>query len=348
MKKALSCFLALTVVGLSFFGCSKGSSDNPVASPPDTQPPVVNIAQPIGGSVLTGFVSIGVNAVDNGGMSKVEIYANNKIVGVCFSSPWTYSWNTTTVADGNYSLVAWGYDGAGNVGYSAPINVTLSNPYQVSFRNTVFTDITVTIAGQSAQNIRPNATVAFSIPGSTSSLSYFATTSGTTNVGSQVGLKVTWNNPVDLSAGKNISIDLAINPQIFFLYITNSGLRNLTSVYVNYGLVSQTIDNIVIPPDGQKYTVGYYYAYTNTQVRAYIANTTASSYWTQGTHFTFPFTPNQSLSLLNTYSGIQVDDGATTFDPLALARAAVDPRLMRQAQAGTEAKIFEHYGHPKE
>src|SRR5205823_3495080 len=39
----------------------------------------------------------------------------------------SYSWNTTTFANGSHSIVSKAYDAAGNVGTSPPITVTVSN-----------------------------------------------------------------------------------------------------------------------------------------------------------------------------------------------------------------------------
>ncbi len=71
---------------------------------------------------------------------------------------------------------------------------------------------------------------------------------------------------------------------------------------MNYGLVDATYDAISIPGDCVVRSIGYYKAYSNTEVRGY-RSATKYSYWDQGVNFTLPFTTNQSVTLLNTLSG---------------------------------------------
>jgi len=83
----------------------------------------------------------------------------------------------------------------------------------------------------------------------------------------------------------------------FFLRLRNAGVSTLQPLYVNYGSTAQTVDNIVIPPDGVLYNIGYYRGFTSTEVRAYSqsAPTTYVS-WS----LNLPFVSNQSVSLLST------------------------------------------------
>ena len=80
----------------------------------------------------------------------------------------------------------------------------------------------------------------------------------------------------------------------------NTGAHTLSPIYVNYGLTDQTMDNISIPNNSVLYNIGYYRAYSNTQVRGYWTGTSTYAYWDQGTHFTFPGTNNQMVTFLNT------------------------------------------------
>jgi hypothetical protein len=166
----------------------------------------------------------------------------------------------------------------------------------VTFNNKVFTDITITLNGVT-KTISPQGSVTYyGITGS--SASYTASTSGKTSTGTQIGLLITWNNSITLS-GSNVSRDLIISNDKFFLYMKNNGTKNLNKIYVNYGLNSQTLDNVVIPNDNVKYRLGYYYAWTNSNVRAYKEGTSTYLQWNQGTHFNFPWTNNQSVELYN-------------------------------------------------
>jgi Bacterial Ig domain/Repeat of unknown function (DUF5648) len=94
--------------------------------PPDTTPPIVAIASPVGGNV-SGTVAIAANASDNVGVTRVDFYVNGAMVGSANASPWQFLWNTTSVANGAATLRAVAYDAAGNSGNSSNVSVTVAN-----------------------------------------------------------------------------------------------------------------------------------------------------------------------------------------------------------------------------
>ncbi len=59
--------------------------------------------------------------------TRVEFFAGATLLGSDTTSPYSFAWNTTTVANGTYSLTTKAYDAAGNVGTSAAVSVTVSN-----------------------------------------------------------------------------------------------------------------------------------------------------------------------------------------------------------------------------
>ncbi len=167
----------------------------------------------------------------------------------------------------------------------------------VTFYNPGYKNVYITI-GANTQIISPGESVTFYQVTGTSA-SYSAYTSGTTSSGSQVGIKLTWNEVLKLSGG-TASYNLNISSDYFFLYYTNEGSDNLTPLYVNYGTTEQTVDNIELPNDGTKYRTGYYKAFTNTEIRVYMASSPAYYiYSDQGSNFTFPWTENQYVSIVN-------------------------------------------------
>lgn len=90
----------------------------------DSQAPTVSVSAP--GSTVKGIVVVNVNAADNVGVTRVELYAGNVLVGTETASPYSFSWDTTSRADGATSLVAKAYDAAGNSS-SSTANVTVAN-----------------------------------------------------------------------------------------------------------------------------------------------------------------------------------------------------------------------------
>ncbi|QSQ22669.1 S8 family serine peptidase [Pyxidicoccus parkwayensis] len=93
----------------------------------DTTPPTTSITSPTGGATLSGTASLSASASDDVGVARVEFYAGTSLLGTATSAPYSLSWNTTTVANGTYSLTTKAYDAANNVGTSATVSVTVNN-----------------------------------------------------------------------------------------------------------------------------------------------------------------------------------------------------------------------------
>ena len=102
-----------------------------LTSTADTTKPTVAIASPTGGTV-SGTITVGVNASDNVGVTRVELRVNGNLVGSDTASPWQFSWNTTSVANGSAYLTATAYDAAGNSATSAQVGLTVSNATNVT------------------------------------------------------------------------------------------------------------------------------------------------------------------------------------------------------------------------
>jgi Bacterial Ig domain len=93
----------------------------------DTTAPTVSITAPLNGATVSGTVSVTATASDNVGVTKVEFYLDGALKSTDTTSPYSWSWDTTTVANGSHSLIAKAYDAATNVGASAAVGVTVSN-----------------------------------------------------------------------------------------------------------------------------------------------------------------------------------------------------------------------------
>ncbi|MHB8122369.1 MAG: Ig-like domain-containing protein, partial [Desulfuromonadaceae bacterium] len=93
----------------------------------DTTAPVTAITSPAANATVSGTVTISASASDSVGVSKVEFYVNGALKATDTASPFSYSWNTTTGANGSYSITTKAYDAAGNVGQSAAVTAVVSN-----------------------------------------------------------------------------------------------------------------------------------------------------------------------------------------------------------------------------
>lgn len=102
-----------------------GMGDNCVTTT-DTTPPGVTLTAPAEGSGVSGTVAVSANATDEVGVAKVEFYVDSTLVNTTSSAPYTFQWNTTTVANGQHLLTAKAYDAAGNFSNSS-YYVTVQN-----------------------------------------------------------------------------------------------------------------------------------------------------------------------------------------------------------------------------
>ena len=94
---------------------------------PDTTPPTTSITAPSNGSTVSGTVAVTASASDNVGVTSVAFYIDGGLASTDTTSPYSYSWDTTAVANGSHSIFSRAYDAAGNVGTSSTVNVTVNN-----------------------------------------------------------------------------------------------------------------------------------------------------------------------------------------------------------------------------
>ncbi len=175
--------------------------------------------------------------------------------------------------------------------------------FQAKFTNHLYTGIEVTVHGYGSRIIPPGATTVFWIDPNAHNYSYYARTCGTDYYGDRIGLLLEWNYTEQVY-GYEHTTDLIIEDNLFFLNMRNVGWHNMTPLYVNCYSTAQTVDDIVIPNDGETYTTGYYRAYLNTMVMAYWqGHPDDFTYWVQGSDFNLPWSNNQSVTLWNDFKG---------------------------------------------
>lgn len=127
----------------------------------DSQAPVTSITTPVGGSKVGGLVTVDASATDNIGVTKVELYAGTTLIATDTTSPYGFVWDSTKTADGSVALQTKAYDGAGNVGKSTAVSVTVSNdltPPTATITNpvagsTVSGTVTISVAGQDNKKV---------------------------------------------------------------------------------------------------------------------------------------------------------------------------------------------------
>ena len=93
----------------------------------DNNVPTTSITFPANGAFVRGSITITANAADIVGVTKVEFYADAVRLGTDTSSPYSFVWNTATIADGNHTLTSRAYDAIGHVTTSSSVNIKVDN-----------------------------------------------------------------------------------------------------------------------------------------------------------------------------------------------------------------------------
>ncbi len=120
--------------------------EEPPEEPPPDEPPDVSITAPASGSTVSGSVTITASASDDVGVVGVRFLVDGAPLGAeDTSSPYSISWNTTTVANGSHTLTATARDTAGQVASSSiTVNVGNGGPVVGPVTWTSLVNVTVT------------------------------------------------------------------------------------------------------------------------------------------------------------------------------------------------------------
>jgi chitodextrinase len=94
----------------------------------DTTPPTISITEPQNGSTVSGTITVSGTASDNVGVTKVNLRIDDTFAQTDDAPPWSFSWDTTAIPDGNHNLTLKAFDAAGNEGVSPAVTVTVANP----------------------------------------------------------------------------------------------------------------------------------------------------------------------------------------------------------------------------
>lgn len=93
----------------------------------DTEPPIVSIISPTSGEIVSETITVSIQASDNVGVTKIEFYVDDNLEHSLKEEPYEFTWATTTIPNGEYSILVKAYDKARNQGVSKPITITVQN-----------------------------------------------------------------------------------------------------------------------------------------------------------------------------------------------------------------------------
>ena len=123
----------------------------------DITAPSVSITSPANGAIVSGNVVINASATDSGGVAFVEFIVDGVWLGADTSSPYSYTWDSRTMANGWRTITVVAEDLSGNRA-SAQVAVNVSNSVQDTTPPTV--NITAPSNGQS---VNGNVNVSVSV-----------------------------------------------------------------------------------------------------------------------------------------------------------------------------------------
>ena len=93
----------------------------------DTKPPTVSLTGLAAGATVSGTVNLTATASDDVGVTKVQFMDGTQLLAEDPNSPYSATWNTTTVANGTHTLTARAFDAAGYTKTSTSVTVTVNN-----------------------------------------------------------------------------------------------------------------------------------------------------------------------------------------------------------------------------
>jgi hypothetical protein len=102
----------------------------------DVTAPIVSITSPAAGFQVSGSVPVSAIASDATGVTSVTLNVDGVAKSTLTAEPYTFTWNSATVADGNHTLTLMARDAAGNAGQAA-IAITVKNTFADSVPPTV-------------------------------------------------------------------------------------------------------------------------------------------------------------------------------------------------------------------
>lgn len=93
---------------------------------PVDNPPTVSLTGPANGATVSGAITISATATDDNGISQVDFYIDDSLIGSDNTAPYEIIWDSTTVVDGNHNIKATAIDAASQMA-SDSVTVTVNN-----------------------------------------------------------------------------------------------------------------------------------------------------------------------------------------------------------------------------
>jgi phosphatidylserine/phosphatidylglycerophosphate/cardiolipin synthase-like enzyme len=123
---ASECTLRLEAVGIDGAGFDAVTLRR-CDPPTDAEPPQAAIIRPGQGATVAGAVTVAVSAADDVAVERVELIVDGAVVLTDATDPFSFVWDSTTVANGPHDLAVRATDAAGNSTTSSTVGVDVQN-----------------------------------------------------------------------------------------------------------------------------------------------------------------------------------------------------------------------------
>jgi peptidoglycan/xylan/chitin deacetylase (PgdA/CDA1 family) len=116
-----------TVKYLSYDNAGNAEPVNSALIQVDTTSPSVTLTNPADGSTVTGTIDLTATANDDSSVARVDFLVDGVTVGSSFGAPYSVSWSSATVGDGQHTVLARAFDEASNSSDSMTATIDVSN-----------------------------------------------------------------------------------------------------------------------------------------------------------------------------------------------------------------------------
>ncbi len=135
-----------------------GTGDNCQSG--DATAPTVSLVAPTNNATVSGVTTMTATASDASGISQVKFLVDGTVVSTDTTSPYSFSWDSSSVANGAHAITAQAVDKANNTATSATVNVTVNNTVTCTNPPSVPTGLAVTSTTSSTVSLSWSASTA--------------------------------------------------------------------------------------------------------------------------------------------------------------------------------------------
>ena len=244
-------------------------------------PPNVSMTAPTNGPTVAGQITVSAAASDPVGVATVQFEVTNlatsttsNVGSAVVSAPYQATWNTTSVANGEYALTAIATDEAGRTATATAVDVAVSNPGPTGTTAPTI-DPSTPAATAVLNNVKATSSPAFSPPANTVIYAVFSMDSAsyegtitTVKAVTTTGVPVTWHR---LGESKNYSSLAGGCLEVWWAY--NSSAQSNVIATATFSMATKNVS----PPVGDFQILVMNNAAPDQSSAAWAANTLLNS-----------------------------------------------------------------------